>query len=327
MAKEKIEKESLEQVVKGIQKDFGEGILSYGNEEIGNLGVIPFGITSLDMITGIGGVAKGRITEIHGMDGCFKTTLALYAIAESQKLGGTAAFIDAEYAFLPEYAEKLGVDTEKLILIHPASAEEAFAVLEKLVDSGKISIIVLDSLAALSPQTELSNDFGTSNMGVMARLTGQFFRKITAKIGKTGTALIMLNQLREQLGGYVPMKTTPGGNACRFYASLRLEIAKSAIKEGTDIKGVTLRLKTVKNKLSTPYLTTELEAMFGEGIDKLKDIVNSAISLEIINKGGAGWMTYKDIKIQGVDAFKQLLEDNEELRTEIINMIKEKIIK
>lgn len=325
MAKEKIEKESLEQVVKTIQKDYGEGILSYGHEEIGNLGVIPFGITSLDMITGIGGLAKGRITEIFGMDGTFKTTIALYAIAECQKQGGTAAFIDAEYAFLPEYAERLGVNTEKLILVHPASAEEAFTILEKLVDSGKVDIIVLDSLAALSPMTELANDFGTSNMGVMARLTGQFFRKITAKIGRTGTALIMLNQLREQLGGYVPIKTTPGGNACRFYASLRLEIGKSAIKEGVDIKGVTLKLKTVKNKLSVPYLTTELEAMFGEGIDKMKDIINTAVTLGVINKAGAGWMTYKEIKVQGNDAFKALLEDNEELMIEIVNAIKQKL--
>ncbi len=329
--KEKVEKvvvkEKFSDVVIEMNKEFEEGVFSYGNEEIGNLGVIPFGILSLDGITGIGGIAKGRISEIHGMDGSFKTTLALHLIVECQKTGGTCAFIDAEYAYLPEYAEKIGVDNDKLILVHPASAEEAYKAIEKLVDSKRIDLIVLDSLAALSPVTELTNDFGSSNMGVMARLTGQFFRKITAKVGKTGTALVILNQLREQLGGYVPMKTTPGGNAVRFYASLRLEISKAAIKVGTDVKGVTLKVKTVKNKLSEPYLITELEAIFGEGINKRKDMLNVATTLDIISKSGAGWLTYKDHKIQGIDNFIKLLGDNEELQKEIEDLVKTKLIK
>lgn len=287
MAKEVKRVEEKDLVVR-LSESFGEGVISYASDELGNLGVIPFGIPTIDAITGIGGIGKGRLTEIHGMDGTFKTTLALCAIAECQKNKGICAFIDAEFAYSPEYGEILGVDNETLILVHPASAEEAFKAIEELVDSKQVSLIVLDSLAALSPITELANEFGSSNMGVMARLTGQFFRKITAKMGKTKTALIVLNQLREQLGGYVPMKTTPGGNAVRFYASLRLEISKSNIKEGSDVKGVTLRVKSVKNKLFTPFLTTEIEAIFGNGIDKTRDLINLAISKDIVKKGGAG---------------------------------------
>lgn len=321
------EEVSTKSVISKVKKDFEEGVLSYGSDELGNLGVIPFGIVSLDNITGIGGIGKGRITEIHGMDGTFKTTLALHAISECQKLGGICVLIDAEFAFSPEYAETIGVDNEKLIVVHPSSAEEAFSVIEKMVDTGDVTLIVLDSLAALSPTTELANEFGSSNMGVMARLTGQFFRKITAKIGKTKTAFIILNQLREQLGGYVPMKVTPGGNAVRFYASLRLEVSKTAIKEGTDVKGVTLKLKTIKNKLSEPFLITELEAIFGKGINKFKDLVNVAISLDIIQKGGAGWITFGETKVQGVDAFIKLIEDNSEFCSQLEKEVKERLIK
>lgn len=316
MSKKEVKKEEKD-LMTSLRETFEEGAVSYGKDELGNLGSIPFGIPSLDAITGIGGIGKGRITEIHGMDGTFKTSLALSAIAECQKEGGTCVFIDAEYAYSPEYGETLGVDNDKLILLHPASAEEAFAMIDKATDSKQVALIVLDSLAALSPVTELSNDFGASNMGVMARLTGQFFRKITAKIGKTKTALIILNQLREQLGGYVPMKTTPGGNAVRFYASLRLEVTKSAIKEGTDVKGVTLRVKTVKNKLYQPFLITEIEAIFGEGIDKIKDLINLAISKDIIKKAGAGWISYGELKVQGMDAFSQIVKDNPDLEAEI----------
>ncbi len=269
----------------------------------------------------IGGIGKGRITEIHGMDGTFKSTISLYAIKECQAQGGTCVFIDAEYAYSPEYAETIGVDNERLILVHPSSAEEAFNVIEKMVESGDVDLIVLDSLAALSPSAELANDFGASNMGVMARLVGQFFRKLTAKLGKTKTAFVVLNQLREMLGGYVPMKITPCGNAVRFYASLRLEISKVQIKEGTDVKGVTLKIKTVKNKLFTPFLTTEIEAIYGEGINLDKDFLRTCIDLGIVKKAGAGWMSYKDIKIQGEDAFIQLFRDNQELKTDLTTEI------
>lgn len=319
--KEKQEKTSLNDVLLGITKDFGEGIISKGSEEIGQLEIIPFSISSMNRITGIGGIPKGRITEFHGMDGTFKTTFCLDLLSECQKSGGTVAFIDAEYSFSPEYAEILGVNNNNLILIHPSSAEEAFSVIEKLVDSGEVDAIVLDSIASLSPSTELANDFGASNMGVMARLMGQFFRKITAKAGKTNTALIFINQLREMLGGYVPMKTTPAGNAIKFYASMRFEITKSVIKEGTDIKGVNLKVKCIKNKLSTPFLTTEIEAIYGKGIDKLKDLINECILSGIIKSGGAGWLTYEEIKIQGVDKFKQFILDNPEFENEIKNKI------
>lgn len=321
MAKEKKQLESLEDVLKSIEKDFGEGIISMGNKELGALEVIPFTIPSMNRITTIGGVPKGRIIEFHGMDGTFKTTFTLDLILSCQRAGGKCAFIDAEYSFSPEYAEALGVNVEDLILIHPSSAEEAFAVLERLTDTKQIDLLILDSIAALSPSTELANEFGTSNMGVMARLMGQFFRKLVAKVGKANMALVMINQLREQLGGYVPMKTTPGGNALRFYASMRFEISKSPIKEGKEIKGVNLTVKCVKNKLGVPYLQTEVEAIYGQGIDVIKDLINEACIMGIIDKAGAGWMTYKEIKIQGLDAMKQLVLDNEELYSELENQV------
>lgn len=316
--------QDLKNILKEMQKDYGEGIFTYGSEEVGQLEVIPFSIPSMNRITGIGGIPKGRVTEFSGMDGCFKSTFCLDLVAECQKSGGTAAYVDAEYSYSPEYGEVLGVNNETLLLFHPASAEEAFSIIERLVDSGQVDLIVLDSTTSLSPSTELNNEFGTANMGVMARLNGQFFRKITAKVGKSNTALVLIAQLRESLGGYVPMKVVPGGNATRFYASLRFEISKSAIKEGTDVMGVTLKVKCIKNKLSVPFKTTEVEAMFGIGIDKLKDLINEAIHFGIISKGGAGWLTYGESKVQGVDNFKQLLQDNEEFKEAIINQIKEK---
>ena len=303
--------DKLDSVLKSLEKD-SPGLVTFAKELEGKLEVIPFTIPSLDAITGVGGVVKGRMTEIFGMDGTFKTTLALYAIAEAQRRGGMCAFIDAEFAFSAEYAEKIGVDIDQLILIHPSSAEEAFNVMEKLIDTKEIDLIVLDSIASLSPSTELANEFGSSNMGVMARLIGQMLRKLTAKLGKSNTALILINQLREQLGGYVPMKTTPGGNAPRFYATLRLEIKKAAIKDGKEQTGVTLTVKTVKNKLSTPFLETELEAMFGEGIDIEKDLIKTAVERGIIQKAGAGWMTYGEVKLQGLDKFKAFFSDNPE---------------
>lgn len=323
MAKEKTE--GLDDVLKKIRKEYGDSIISYGKDDVGNFGVIPFGITSLDMITGIGGIPKGRVTEVHGMDGTFKTTFTLELIKSSQKKGGKCAFIDAEYAYQPEYAETIGVDNNTLILVHPSSAEECFNVIESLVDSGEIDLIVLDSIAALSPNAELQNEFGSSNMGVMARLMGQFFRKITAKVGKTGTALVMINQLREMLGGYVPMKTTPGGNALRFYASMRFEVSKSAIKEGTDIKGVNLKIKCVKNKLAKPFLSTELECYYGKGVDKLKDLIDTACILGVIQRAGAGWMNIEGEKIQGLDKAKEFLEANPHLIPQIEEQVKKTI--
>lgn len=310
-----LEKIKLDVLLKEFDKQ-EKGMVKFAKEDIGKQEFIPFGIPSVDNITGVGGIGRGRITEISGMDGTFKTTLALNATKEAQKVGDTCAFIDVEHAFSPEYAEKIGVDTSKLILVHPNSAEEAFLVMERLIDTGEIGLIVLDSIAALCPTTEQENEFGKSNIGVMARLMGQMLRKLTAKISKTNTAVILLNQQREMLGGYVPMKTTPGGNSVRFYSSLRLEVTKAAIKEGTDVIGVTLKVKCIKNKLQIPFKIAEIEAIFGEGIDILKDILGLAIDKGIITKGGA-WLAYKDIKLQGIDKFKQLCQDNPELLEEI----------
>jgi recombination protein RecA len=299
---------------KDIQKEFGDDVITIGKDNIPDWGVISTRIPSLDAITGIGGFPKGRIIEIHGMESCFKSTVAMLTAAQYQSEGGEVVYVDAEYTFSAEYAERLGVNVENIILVHPASTEEAFKIIDRFVDTGKPYLFIVDTFTALSPETELENNFGASNMGLTARLNGQFFRKTTAKIGKTGSTLIALNQLREKLGGYVVTKTVPGGNAILFFATMRFEITKQAIKEGTDIKGVTLKVKCIKNKLAIPFLTTEFEAIFGEGIDIFKDLINVAIAKGIVNKAGAGWITYKDTKIQGVDAFKQLLLDNEELK-------------
>lgn len=313
-------KESLEKAM----KEFSEkpGLITTALEEVGELEVIPFNIPSLDNITGIGGVPRGRITEIYGMDGTFKTTFTLYLIRAAQQAGGMCVFVDAEFAFSPEYAERLGVDLGKLILVHPSSAEEAFNVIEKLTDTGEIALVVIDSIAALSPEAEQQNSFGASNMGVMARLMSQMFRKTVSKIGASNTSLVIINQLREKLGSYVPTKTTTGGNAAAFYASLRLEISKSAIKEGTDVKGVTLKVKTAKNKLSEPFKITEIEAIFGEGIDIMKDSINLGVEKGVIQKAGAGWMMYEGTKIQGAAKMKTFFEDNPEAYTEFVKKLK-----
>lgn len=313
MAKVKTEKGSLADIISNLQKELGEGAISFGEEYTSQGGVIPFTIPSLNEITGIGGIPRGRLIEISGMDGTFKTTLMLDAIASEQQLGGLAAFVDAEFSFDENYATKLGVDVSKLILVHPKSAEEAFAIIEKLIDSKQVSLICLDSIAALSPETELENEFGKSNIGVMARLLNQALRKLTAKAGHTNTTLFFSNQLRELLGGYVPMKTTPGGNGVRFFASMRFENSKSHVKEGTDIVGVTIKVKCTKNKLAVPFKTTELECVYGEGIDKIKDFINICTNLGLIEKGGAGWYKIgEDVKIQGIDSLKQFLLDNPE---------------
>lgn len=324
MAKKEEKKVELKDVLAGISKELGEGAINYAQEEMGSLEVIPFSIPSVNRITGIGGVPRGRLTEFHGMDGTFKTTFTLDLIKNAQSMGITCAFIDAEFSYSPEYAEKLGVDNSKLILVKPNSAEEAFGVMEKLIDSGQVECIVLDSIAALSPETELENEFGKSNIGVMARLMNQALRKLTAKAGKNNVALIFINQLREMLGGYVPMKTTPGGNGVRFYASMRFEISKSQVKDGTDVIGVNLKVKCVKNKLATPYLIAEVEAIYGVGIDVQKDLINECVEAGILSKAGAGWLQLAEgVKVQGLDNAKQFLIDNPEFEQELINKLKE----
>jgi len=308
----------LKDVLAEIEKEYGEGTISKGRENLGPIDVIPFSIPSMNRISGIGGIARGRITEFHGMDGTYKSTLAFDLIRSCQEMGGTAILVDAEYAYSEEYAASCGVDIDELIVVHTESAEKTFTIMEKLVATKKADLIVVDSIAALSPETELENEFGKSNIGVMARLMGQMFRKVVATVGKTNTALVFINQLREQLGGYVPMKTTPGGNALRFYASMRFEINKTQIKDGTDIKGVTLKVRCVKNKLGIPYLTTELESIYGKGIDIQKDLITECAEANIIKKGGAGWFELSEgVKLQGLDNVKQFLIDNPEFEEEL----------
>ena len=323
MAKEKKEEtKGLQSTIDKLNKDFGGGIVTKGSEKLGLQGIIPFGILSLDKITDIGGIPRGRVVEIHGMDGTFKTTFALLAIAEEQKKGGVCVFIDAEYSFSAEYAMSLGVDIDALILGHPESMEKAYEMIDRFSTSGEVTLIVLDSMTSLSPETELANDYGASNMGVASRINGQFFRKVTNKLGTNNCTLIVLNQLREKLGGYVVTKTVPGGNAILFFASMRLEISKSQIKKDDQIVGITLKIRVIKNKLGVPYQTTELDVIFGQGIDRIKDLIGPAVELGFISKGGAGWYKInEDLKIQGDENLKKHFLDNPEFMEELTNRI------
>lgn len=312
------EKKDLASVITSIQKKLGKNTIKFGSKEE-KVDVIPFSIPSMNKITGIGGIPKGRLVEFHGMDGTFKSTFALDIIKNAQAKGLVCVYVDAEYTFSAEYAEKVGVDVESLVIIQPNSAEEAFDLMEQLIDSGEIGVIVLDSLAALSPQTELENEFGKANIGVMARLVGQALRKLTGKIGKTNTALVFLNQLREQLGGYVVMKTTPGGNAVKFYASMRFECSKLQMKEGNEVIGANIKVKVVKNKLAIPFKTTELEVVYGEGFNIDADLIEQLIEENIIEKAGAGWITIEGQKFQGIDKVVNFLNDNLELKEKLIS--------
>jgi recombination protein RecA len=328
MAKEKKEvvKIELQDTIKELNKDYGENFITNGSDDSVITGVIPFNIPSLDFITQIGGVPRGRVIEFSGMDGTHKTYLNLCLIASEQQLGGICALVNAEFSFDPIFAASLGVDLNKLILVHPDSTEQAFNALERLAASGKVSLIVVDSFTALSPETEKANDFGASNMGVAARLNSQLFRKIVSKLSKSGTTLSIINQLREKLGGYVVTKTVPGGNALLFYASMRFECKKSKIEGDTEHKGINLEVKTIKNKFGIPYLKAEFEIIFGEGIDIIKDLINVAINLEIFEKKNAGWIVLTpELKLQGVESVKQHLLDNPEFMEVIESQIKQKI--
>lgn len=328
MAKEKKEKSELQDVIKNLNKDFGDGFITNGSHESNVIGVIPFNLLSLDMITQIGGVPRGRVIEFSGMDGSHKTYLNYLLVASEQSIGGICALVNAEYSFDPVFAESLGVDVDKLIVVNPSSTEQAFNAIEQLASSGEITLIVVDSFTALSPETEQSNDFGASNIGVAARLNSQLFRKIVSKLSKTNTTLCVINQLREKLGSYVPTKTVPGGNAILFYASMRFECSKSKIEGDKDNKGINLKVKIIKNKLGIPYLITEFEIIFGEGIDKIKDLIRIALDLGIFTKQGAGWITLTpELKLQGEDKVKQHLLDNPEYAQAIEQQIKKLITK
>jgi recombination protein RecA len=285
--------------------------------------VIPTGSIGLNAALGVGGYPRGRIIEIYGPESSGKTTLAIHAIAEAQKAGGVAAFIDAEHAFDRFYAEKLGVDTDDLLISQPSSGEEALEIAEQLIRSSAVDIVVIDSVAALTPKKEIEGDMGESNVGLQARLMSQALRKLTSTIGKTNTTCIFINQLREKIGVmFGNPETTTGGNALKFYASVRLDIRKiGQLKDGDEVQGSQTRVKVVKNKLAPPFRKAEFDIMYGEGISREGEIVDLGAELNVIKKSGS-WYSYKDSKLaQGRDATKAVIKDNPELADELEKLI------
>ena len=322
---------ALQAAMSKIEKDFGKGsIMKLGDEHIENVEVIPTGSISLNAALGVGGYPRGRIIEIYGPESSGKTTLAIHAIAEAQKQGGIAAFIDAEHAFDRFYAQKLGVDVDNLWISQPDNGEQALQIADQLISSAAVDIVVIDSVAALTPKKEIEGDMGDNVVGLQARLMSQALRKLTSTISKTNTTCIFINQLREKIGVmFGNPETTTGGNALKFYASVRLDIRKvTAIKDGDNIIGNQVRVKVVKNKVAPPFRKAEFEITFGEGISKVGEIVDLSVEYNIIKKSGS-WFSYGDTKLgQGRDAVKEMLKDNpelcEELEAKIMEAITEK---
>ncbi|MCZ2443431.1 MAG: recombinase RecA [Flavobacteriales bacterium] len=326
-SKEKLQ--ALKLTIDRIEKTYGKGtIMRLGDNSRESIDVIPSGSITLDLALGIGGYPKGRIVEIYGPESSGKTTLTLHAIAEAQRKGGIAAFIDAEHAFDRYYAGKLGVDTENLFVSQPDNGEQALEIADNLIRSGAIDILVIDSVAALVPKGELEGEMGDSKMGLQARLMSQALRKLTANISKTGCCCIFINQLRDKIGVvYGNPETTTGGNALKFYASLRLDIRRTGqIKDGDNILGNRIKVKVVKNKLAAPFRTAEFDIMYGEGISKTGEIVDIGVDMDILKKSGS-WYGYGETKLgQGRDAVKQLLLDNPELSNELELKIKAAVV-
>jgi recombination protein RecA len=322
--KEKIK--ALQLTLDKLEKTYGKGtIMRLGDNAIEAVDVISTGSIGLDAALGIGGLPKGRVIEIYGPESSGKTTLALHAIAESQKAGGIAAFIDAEHAFDRFYAQKLGVDVENLLVSQPDNGEQALEITENLIRSGAIDIIVIDSVAALTPKSEIEGEMGDSKMGLQARLMSQALRKLTSTISKTATCCIFINQLREKIGVmFGNPETTTGGNALKFYASVRLDIRRQTqIKEGEDVVGNHVKVKVVKNKVAPPFRKAEFDIIFGEGISRAFEIIDLATELNVIKKSGS-WFSYGDTKLgQGRDAVKKILQDNPELADELEAKIRE----
>ncbi|MEA3479314.1 MAG: recombinase RecA [Bacteroidota bacterium] len=328
---EKVKEEklkALELTLGNIEKNYGKGtIMKLGDQPIEDIEFISSGSISLDHALGIGGLPRGRVVEIFGPEASGKTTLALHAIAEAQKQGGIAAFIDAEHAFDRFYAEHLGVDTENLLVSQPDHGEQALEIVDNLIRSGAIDLIVIDSVAALTPKSEIEGEMGDSKMGLQARLMSQAMRKLTANIGKTGTICVFINQLREKIGVmFGNPETTTGGNALKFYTTVRLDIRRmNQIKEGENIVGNRVRVKVVKNKVAPPFRKAEFDLIYGEGISKMGEIIDLGVDYNIIKKSGS-WFSYGDTKLgQGRDAVKKLLKDNPELAEELEKKIKEKL--
>lgn len=331
MAENDIKQEKLKALkltLDKIEKSYGKGsIMKMGDNPIENVPVIPTGSISLDVALGIGGYPRGRVVEIYGPESSGKTTLAIHAIAEAQKAGGLAAIIDAEHAFDRSYAEALGVDTENLFISQPDNGEQALEIADHLIRSGAIDIVVIDSVAALTPKAEIEGEMGDSKIGLQARLMSQALRKLTATISKTGTTCIFINQLREKIGVmFGNPETTPGGNALKFYASVRLDIRKiNQIKDTEDVKGNRTRVKVVKNKLAPPFRKSEFDIIYGEGISKIGEIIDLGVDFEIVKKSGS-WFSYGDTKLgQGRDAVKAILADNPDLMDEIEAKIRIKL--
>ena len=317
---------TLDQVLSDIEKQFGKGaVMKLGATEHREIDIIPSGSLALDIALGIGGYPKGRIVEIYGPESSGKTTFALHAIAEAQKLGGRVAFIDAEHSLDPQYAAKLGVNTSELLLSQPDNGEQALEICEALVRSGAISVVVIDSVAALVPQAEIEGEMGDSHVGLQARLMSQALRKLSGVISKTNTIAIFINQLREKVGVmFGNPETTPGGRALKFYASVRLEIRRSEqIKDGTDIIGNKTNIKVVKNKMAPPFKTCSVDIMYGEGVSREGELVDLASEAAIIEKSGS-WYSYNGEKIgQGKENVKALLRAKPEMRDEIETKVRE----
>lgn len=313
-----------------IEKSYGKGsIMKMGDDMVEEIAVIPSGSIALNAALGVGGYPRGRVIEIYGPESSGKTTLAIHAIAEAQRAGGIAAIIDAEHAFDRFYAEKLGVDVENLWISQPDSGEQALEIAEQLIRSSAVDIVVIDSVAALTPKAELEGEMGESKMGLQARLMSQALRKLTAAISKTNTTCIFINQLRDKIGVmFGNPETTTGGNALKFYASVRLDIRKGTpIKDGEDVKGNQTRVKVVKNKVAPPFKKAEFDIMFGEGISRVGEIIDLGAELEVIKKSGS-WYSYEDTKLgQGREAAKDCLRDNPELAETLEKRISEALTK
>ncbi len=322
----KVKLNALQQALGQIEKSFGRGaVMKLGDEVVENVEVIPTGSIGLNAALGVGGYPKGRIIEIIGPESSGKTTLAIHAIAEAQKAGGIAAIIDAEHAFDRFYAEQLGVDVNNLLMAQPDNGEQALEIAEQLIRSSAIDILVVDSVAALTPKSEIDGEMGERNMGLQARLMSQAMRKLTGAISRTGTTCIFINQLRDKIGQmFGPSETTTGGNALKFYASVRIDIRPStAIKDGDEILGKLTKVKVVKNKVAPPFKRAEFDIMFGEGISRSGEIIDLGVNLGIISKSGS-WFSYNGTKIaQGRDSAKRVIQDNPELADEIEQKIME----
>ena len=317
---------ALQAAMAKIEKDFGKGsIMKLGEEKIDNIEVIPSGSIALDYALGVGGYPRGRIVEIYGPESSGKTTLAIHAIAEAQKQGGIAAFIDAEHAFDRFYAANLGVNVDELLISQPDNGEQALDIADQLIRSAAVDIIVIDSVAALTPKAEIEGDMGDNKVGLQARLMSQALRKLTSTISKTNTTCIFINQLREKIGVmFGNPETTTGGNALKFYASVRLDIRKSSsIKDGDEVVGNEVKVKVVKNKVAPPFRRAEFEIMYGEGISRVGEVVDLGVNFNLLEKSGS-WYSYNGTKLgQGKEATKGVLRDNPELCEEITAKIYE----